>query len=127
MSLFRGMIYMQENKIQTRSQIRAQNAFNCVSSVQSKKGDYKRLSKKFPALVHTCGLTQAIAFVQGKEKEVGSKYLKDISVIISPENTINLADKSRNADLIEYQHMTRDVIDAATWLKRYSEALLEDD
>jgi len=118
---------MEGKKIQTRSQLRAQIAFNCVSGVHSKGGDYKKLSKKFPALVHTCGLTQAIAFVQGKEKNLGQRYLEDIAGIISPEKTVDLAERSRNADLIEYQHITRDVIDAATWLKRYSEALLEDD
>jgi hypothetical protein len=34
---------------------------------------------------------------------------------------------SRSAGLVEYQRLTREAIESGTWLKRYSEALLDDD
>jgi CRISPR-associated protein Cmr5 len=57
---------------QTRQQKRAQVAYRCVSSMKGdKEKEYSQLSKKFPALVHNCGLAQATAFVQAKERNVG--------------------------------------------------------
>ena len=123
---------MSENVRQTRQQMRAQNAYGCVSSVEKDKvikkkeaEDYVRLAKKFPALVHSCGLAQAIAFVQAKEGETGEAYIAHLTKTMGEEGDIGSA--SRSADLMKYQQLTYEVIKSATWLKRYSEALLEMD
>jgi len=121
---------MSENVRQTRQQMRAQNAYGCVSSVEKEKvikeketEDYAQIAKKFPALVHNCGLAQAIAFVQAKEGETGETYIAHLTkTMMSEEGDIGSA--SRSADLMKYQRLTREVIESATWLKRYSEALL---
>ena len=110
--------------------MRAQNAYGCVSSVEKEKvikeketEDYAQIAKKFPALVHNCGLAQAIAFVQAKEGETGETYIAHLTkTMMSEEGDIGSA--SRSADLMKYQRLTREVIESATWLKRYSEALL---
>jgi hypothetical protein len=39
----------------------------------------------------------------------------------------DLGATSRNSDLMKYQRLTYEAIESATWLKRYSEALLETD
>jgi CRISPR-associated protein Cmr5 len=109
----------------TRQQRRAQFAYNCVSSRNEGDKEYSQLAKKFPALVHNCGLAQAIAFVQAKEGVTGEAYLAHLTRTMGEVGDIGTS--SRSADLMKYQRLTREVIDSASWLKRYSEALLEND
>jgi CRISPR-associated protein Cmr5 len=110
---------------QTRQQKRAQQAYSCVSSREEKDEKYSGLAKKFPALVHNCGLVQAVAFVRAKEGKTGEDYIKHLAKTMGEDG--ELGDKSRAADLMNYQRLTREAIEAATWLKRYSEAILEKD
>lgn len=114
----------------TRQQLRAQSAYNSVSSFKGEMNekeveDYAQLAKKFPALVHNCGLAQAIAFVQAKEGATGEAYIAHLAQTMGSIGDIGSI--SRSADLMKYQKLTREAIESATWLKRYSEALLEQD
>lgn len=113
---------------ETRQQKRAQVAIEKVK-VQERRdtGDYSQIAKKFPALVQTCGLAQAIAFIIAKEKETGETYIHDLSAVMGITNTPALPELSRTAPMLKYQYLTREAIASATWLKRYSEALLKDD
>ena len=121
----------------TRQQVRAQTAYECISprtkdaNAQQIKinNEYSQLAKRFPALVHNCGLAQALAFVQAKEKDenIGKAYLSNLSDVMGLEKEDDLGSISRSAELREYQRLTREAIESATWLKRYSEALLEMD
>jgi CRISPR-associated protein Cmr5 len=105
--------------------MRAQVAYSCVSSRPRGDKDYVQLAKKFPALVHNCGLAQAIAFVRAKENATGDDYVTHLTKTMGEEEDIG--NSSRSAHLMKYQHLTREAIESATWLKRYSEALLEMD
>jgi len=107
----------------TRQQRRAQVAYSCVSSRAKKDEDYSQLAKKFPALVHNCGLAQAIAFVRAKEGATGAAYISHLTQTM--DETVDIGNTSRSADLMKYQRLTREAIESATWIKRYSEALLE--
>jgi len=131
---------MSEKTLVTRQQERAQVAYKCIlprtkdTNGQEIKGnkenkEYSQLAKKFPALVHNCGLAQALAFVQAKEKEenIGKAYLSHLSSVMGLKKEDDLGSLSRSADLSRYQRLTREAIESATWLKRYSEALLETD
>lgn len=131
---------MSENAPITRQQERAQKAYKCISSRtrdvngQEIKNDkdnekYCQLAKKFPALVHNCGLAQALAFVQAKEKDgnLGKAYISHLSDVMGLKKDQDLGDLSRSEELREYQRLTLEAIESATWLKRYSEALLEMD
>lgn len=121
---------MSEPKILTKKQVRAEIAYNCVNTlvnVKKEKEDYLQLARSFPALVHGCGLVQAVAFVMAKEDAIGKKYLEHLSKVMPLKSDITLDKKSRSASLLEYQQITRDATDSATWLKRYAEALLKDD
>ncbi len=117
---------------QTSQQKRAQLAYACVKEIESlpevnqgAKEKYVNLAKKFPALVQACGLAQTIAFVDAKEKKTG--YLKHLAKVMSSNENEDLGKASREAGLMEYQRLSFEAIEAATWLKRYSEALLEKD
>lgn len=125
---------MSDKAPKTRQQWRAQLAYKCISprikdGEQQKKdnSEYSQLAKRFPALVHNCGLAQAWAFVQAKErdKNIGKAYRDHLSIVMGLGDNVDLGDLSRSADLREYQRLTREAIESATWLKRYAEALLE--
>lgn len=110
--------------MRTRQQKWAETAYK---SVQGKKGksdeeDYGRFCKSFPALLHTAGLCQALAFAGAKGHR---DYLGDLSGILE-QNSETLQEMSRTADVLEYQRLSREAMFAATWLKRYAEALLKE-
>lgn len=125
--------------VHTRSQRLAQKAFACVEFRKKGKGfdDYETVARKFPALIHTCGLAQSVAFYQSKrkkEKPTGGaecEYLADLAAVLSAgghtELTTgeSLAGHTRNASISIYLRLSRDAIEAAIWLKRYAEALGE--
>ena len=112
-------------KHQTRQQKRAQKAYDCVSTRSKGDEDYSQLSKRFPALVQSCGLAQALAFISAKEGSTGRDYIAHLAQVMDEKG--DLGATSRNSDLMKYQRLTYEAIESATWLKRYSEALLEND
>lgn len=114
----------------TRQQRLAQLAYQQVSS---KKGQpieeaFARVCRSFPALIHNSGLCQAVAFAeskdQGKDKEFG-QYLLSLSAILGIDRD-HFTQESRTADVLRYQRLTHEALMAASWLKRYAEALLKD-
>ena len=109
----------------TRNQKLAQSAYQRVSQ-RAISDKYKTAAKKFPALIHTCGLAQAVAF--GMAKKDYHEYLDDLAVVLQtlqyPVTTRSELDaRSRQAGLIEYLRLSRDAIDVGSWLKRYVEAV----
>ncbi len=121
--------------LHTRSQKLAQAAFPRIQERKkglSEKGfdEYKSFAKKFPALIHTCGLAQAVAFALAK-KETG--YVEDLAAVLNgsghPEITSapTLHEHTRTLQLSGYLRLSRDAINAAGWLKRYVEAAGEGD
>jgi CRISPR-associated protein Cmr5 len=127
---------MPDEKITTKKQRRAEAAYARIRKVGEKDEDYARLAKKFPALVHTCGLVQATAFVLAKEKDsdeakknsrsIGIQYLSDLTYVMGYPDDTDLHTLSRTADMLAYQRMTQEAIDSASWLKRYAEAFIKD-
>ncbi len=108
----------------TREQVRAQIAHTRVAAhhQQEKEADYQRFCKRFPALIQTCGLAQAVAFAEAKGP-VG--FLEDLASVVGDCNAETLATHAREFGLNQYQKLSRDTMKSASWLKRYAEALLE--
>jgi len=111
----------------TKQQDRAQKAYKCLSPEKKVGDEYRQFAKRFPAIVHSCGLSQAVAFAQSKDKDV---YLDDLASVMGiSKGKISggqmLAEVSRTVDLVEYQQKTQDAIECATWIKRYAEATEE--
>ncbi len=111
--------------IHTRSQKLAQAAFARIAKYGKPKNEYASFAKKFPALIHTCGLAQAVAFALAK-KETG--YVEDLAVVLNgsghPEVSSGqaLQKQTQEQPLSGYLRLSRDAISAAGWLKRYVEA-----
>jgi len=118
----------------TRSQQYAQAAFPAVQrhypqptkDLSKEQKEYRTVAKKFPSLIHTCGLAQAIAFYQAKGH---TDYLSDLAEVLKqashPEikDAKSLAEHSRTDQLSVYMRLSRDALTAAGWIKRYVEAL----
>lgn len=125
--------------VHTRSQQLAQKAYACVEARQKEKGfdDYESVARKFPALIHTCGLAQAVAFAQSKRKKdkpTGGpecEYVADLAKVlcagghVEVTDAATLGDHTRRDTVATYLRLSRDAIAAAVWLKRYAEALSE--
>ncbi len=119
---------------QTRSQRLAQAAYSQIAQHTAngqKKPAKEFIStvKKFPALIHTCGLAQAVAFAMAKkDHEYYHEYVGYLAAVLQasghPEVTSakKLDDCARTSDLNGYLRLSRDAIAAASWLKRYVEA-----
>lgn len=121
--------------VHTRSQRLSQAAFAQVHSqyqklTENQFKEYLSFAKKFPALVHTCGLAQAVAFARAKKE---TAYVGDLAKVLEsaghPEITDGrqLDECARNLPLNGYLRLSRNAIEAASWLKRYAEAVGEDD
>ncbi len=118
--------------METLSQRMARAAFPAVSARKSDPKinfkEYTTFAKKFPSLIHTCGLAQAIAFAQAKKED---DYLDDLASVLTEVNLAqkitaqDLAQKSRQEKLSGYLRLSRNALMAAGWLKRYVEALNE--
>ena len=110
----------------TREQQRAAAAYKRVKTRDKK---YGRQCLRLPALIHQCGLCQALAFLEAKELH---EVLDDLAWVIwasdDEENRPKgpaLADKARGTGMAEYQWLSREALKSAQWLKRYSEAVLK--
>lgn len=120
--------------VHTRGQQLAQEAYARIS-VHTGNGqrkpdkEYVSFAKKFPALIHTCGLAQAVAFALAKKEK---KYIDDLTAVLLAAGHAEITDQqplehhTRNQDLSDYLRLSRDALNAAGWLKRYVEAAGEE-
>ena len=102
-----------------RSQKYAQRAYGLIQKV---KDDNKQV-KEYRTMILQSGLAQAIGFLQAKGKEEHLLLLAHIAELLG-ENKDSLHKKILEADLSHYQLLTRQAIEAASSLKRYTQALL---
>lgn len=121
----------------TRDQKRAQEAYQAIRRVKDQgrfAENYGRQCLRLPALIHQCGLCQALAFFQAKGGEVGDKkgkeyfhqVLQDLAKVSGlGESGEKLAERAWSEDMKTYQWMTREAMASAQWLKRYAEAVLK--
>lgn len=118
---------MPDSNPRTREQVRAAKAHDLVSGVKATAGarEFGRQCLRLPALIHQCGLCQALAFLEAKKR---SDVIDSLAqVVAAPERGLDgaaFARKSREAGMTEYQWLTREALRSAQWLKRYCEAIL---
>lgn len=111
----------------TRTQVFAERAYGVV--VKRKKGEdekskeYGRFAKSFPALVQSSGLAQACAFAEAKAM---GAILSDLETVLEMRGD-TLVKESREAPLEQYMLLSRKVMAAAGWIKRYVQALLKEE
>ena len=124
-----------------RSQQYAQEAYPLVAEMQKHqlKVKYCTLALNFPSMILQSGLSQAIGFLmaKGKEKDKDKDKDKDKNqhqILLDHLATLVLGKQAQDkqlhqivleADLKHYQLLTRQTLEASSWLKRYTEALLK--
>lgn len=114
--------------METRDQKYAKAAFPKVSAPKNtaiKKG-YRTLALNFPVMVLQSGLAQAVGFLMAKANSQNeyAVYLNDLASILLHKDAKALHDDIINSPLANYQHLTRQTLEASAWLKRYSQSLL---
>lgn len=113
------------NKIATRGQKLAQAARKCISQ-RGANPEYLTFAKRFPSLIHACGLAQALAFAESKAKN--NKALRDYLLDLTEvSGESKLMERSRESELMVYMNLTRRSLESASWIKRYAEASMAAD
>lgn len=121
--------------IDFRSQRIAQAAFAAVE--RRSDAAYLGFARSFPTLIHTSGLAQAVAFAlaKGVSQREKRQLIDDLCQVLHVSGcgwlqNVAAADgdaldfQARSVDVTSYLRLTRQALQAATWLKRYAEALL---
>ena len=109
----------------TKEQLMARQAYIQVSArlknlSEKDFDDYKSFALSFPALIHSCGLVQAVAFAEAKGK---NNFLEDLQAVFNEiDDAGTLSIRSREANIMEYMRISRRSISAASWIKRYCQA-----
>jgi len=111
----------------TRNQLWSQLAYEYVCVIKGKDAEvrdkYSTFSKSFPALLHSSGLAQAVAYAHAKNLD----YISDLAKVLGHNSVDELTHAAREVPVSQYQQVSRDALHAATWLKRYAEALLSEE
>lgn len=113
--------------IQTNSQKMAQTAYRRIAERKPSE-KFQSFAREFPSLVHSCGLAQAVAFAKAKAKH-HKQYLEDLSAVLSAIGHAEAASPdaleraTREDSVLAYVRLSRDALHAASWLKRYVEAV----
>jgi len=110
--------------MQIRTHKYAEAAFPLVKQMQNDifEAKYRTLALNFPTMIMQSGLAQAIGFLMAKGKEEHKFILQHIERILERPN---LHADILASDIQQYQILTRKTLDAAAWLKRYTQALLK--
>jgi CRISPR/Cas system CMR-associated protein Cmr5 small subunit len=113
----------------TRQQKWAKEAYARVSARvgTSDVRDYRTLCMKMPVLIMQSGLVQAVAFMRSRG-ELGKDFSGDLARvygITAADPGKDLMEKAQGADeLTLYLALTRDILDASTWLRRFAQSEL---
>lgn len=81
------------------------------------------MSYRLPVLIRTAGLAQALAFVDA-HSDAGKKLLEHIAIVLKLKGKEALLKFSREAELPKYMLLTREVLAALTWYKRFAQSVL---
>lgn len=86
---------------------------------------YRTLALNFPTMILQSGLVQAVGFLRAKGEKEHLTLAEHISQLLGYQGVERLHDELLQSDITKYQLLTRNAIEAASWLKRYTQALLK--
>lgn len=89
---------------------------------EAARDKYGSMAHRLPVLIRTAGLAQALGFVQSRGTPEQQQLIQDISEVVGVSN---ICEGSREAELGEYMRLTRDVMAALVWYKRFAESVLD--
>ncbi len=120
----------------TREQKRATLVYQKVKPYEQKEDrkDYGSMALRFPALLRSAGLVQAIAFVEARGNEAHKRFIHDFASVLGELDGANQSgqnaydrffQQARTAELPEYLRMTREALAVADWFKRFAQSVLK--
>ena len=114
-----------------RTQKYAQAAYPMVEEIQHSTGtleaNYRSVALNFPTMIMQSGLSQAIGFLMAKDKDEHRALLQHLAKLLGFESSKDFHQVVVKSELKQYQLLTRQALDASSWLKRYTQALLKKD
>jgi CRISPR-associated protein Cmr5 len=110
----------------TREQRRAQDAYQRVKARRGRPNPkkYGAMAHRLPALIRSAGLALALEFVESRGEDAHRDLLDDLSGTLGFAERQDLLAASRNSPLPEYARLTRGVLAACTWYRRFAESVL---
>jgi|SRR5882762_7118268 len=115
----------------TRDQHYSIDAYEKIMAIKAKsEADikaYGSMSHKLPILIRTAGLSQALAFVDARGKEIQRTLLEDLAQTIGQKSKETFLRNTRQAPLKEYMFLTQQSLDALLWYKRFAQSILHVD
>lgn len=112
-----------------RTQQYATHAHDLVKQQKGKsiEAEYRTLVLNLPAMIMQSGLIQTLGFLQAKGKEQHRLLFKHLVLTMKQSDDVEgFYQTVLSSDIASYQLLTRQAIEAASWLKRYAQAFLED-
>lgn len=118
--------------MQTLQQQMAVRAYENISVVKNgdakDKQKYGTMAHKLPMLIRNAGLAQALAFVEARGDMAHKLLLTHVAETVYLGDITDrdaLLSRSREADLATYMLLTRRVLAALAWYKRFTESILK--
>lgn len=115
--------------MKTRDQAYASTAVKKVSAVKESLDDndrnrYGDMAHQLPVLIRSAGLAQALAFLDTRDTKGHKRLLGDLAETVGL-STNKLMERAREAPLEEYMRLTRQVMAALLWYKRFAQSILD--
>lgn len=110
--------------MQTREQKYAADAYSRAKAIKKEdRASYGSMAHSLPILIRRAGLAQALSFVESRGNATQHQLLSDLQATVGC--TEPLPQAARNANLPEYILLTRQVMDALLWYKRFAQSVLD--
>lgn len=122
----------------TREQERASYVLEKVQKYEKDdekfRKDYGSMALRFPALLRSAGLVQALAFGASRSNQAHKQFVYDFTAVLGKLEGKRLEGEQafgdyfgrvREAELPEYLRMTREALAVADWFKRFAQSVLK--
>lgn len=114
--------------MKTRDQKYAADAVKRVSAVKENakevdRNRYGAMAHQLPILIRSAGLAQALAFLETRDTDGHRQLLIDLAATVGLPDT--LVQRARVAPIEEYMSLTRKVMAALLWYKRFAQSILD--
>ncbi|ABX03223.1 type III-B CRISPR module-associated protein Cmr5 [Herpetosiphon sp.] len=86
---------------------------------------YGNLAFTLPIMIRSAGLVQALHFASTRKKAEQKQFLEDLADVLGYQNTQELLDQSRTAQITEYMRLTRQTLAVLVWFKRFAQSILD--
>ncbi len=114
--------------MQTRDQKYAVDVYKRVSEVKKTaeevdRNRYGAMAHQLPILIRSAGLAQALAFLDSRDTKGHKQLLIDLAATVGQPGT--LLKSAREVGIGEYMNLTRQVMAALLWYKRFAQSILD--